>query len=207
MAYGIDPTLKTYPTRGPGPGLAAGIVALVVILAVGDPAVPLLAEGGVVETATVAALAFAAAFAVLSGAGWSGLMIALLAMRELDWDKAFLHDGILKARLYTGDAPLVDKAIGAGIVLLSLLTLWILCRGGWRVFLTGLRQGRAWAWAIALGAALVAVAKTLDGLGRKLAGFGVDISAQLDASASGTEEILELAFAICLCVAVLTYRR
>lgn len=131
---------------------------------------------------------------------WRHWHLALLVLagglRELDWDKAFTESGVLSLRLYSGTAPWGQKVVGA--VVLALLVwagLRLLRRnmGPWR---QGLRNRQAWAWLMALALALYTVAKSLDGLGRKLAPFGIDLAGGANTAASRGEEVLELFGAI-----------
>ena len=171
-------------------------------------------EGGALELATVAALFLLTALFVrllpnrAFGPEWHiPVLTLLLAFRELDFDKRFMETGILKLRLYTGDAPLGAKLIGAVVIVLVLVCLYRLLRLDGRGFLRGLRRGEGWAVLIALGVVGVVVAKSVDGLGRKLAPFGIDLTEGQGAVAVFTEESLELCFALALLAALFLWVR
>lgn len=129
---------------------------------------------------------------------------ALLGARELDFDKRFLSEGILQARLYTGDAPLWEKAIGLAVVAVILLTAIRLLRHGGPQVLAALKAGAAWAWSAVGALALLVVSKSIDGIDRKLDDFGIELSAGVVERAMVAEELMELTgatlvvWAVCL---------
>jgi hypothetical protein len=186
--------------------VAAILPALAVLLTTYDDSVAATAEGGIVEAATAAILAFAAVLATLRGAGWAGMALALLYMRELDWDKALVADGILKLRLYTGDAPPADKAVGLAVVgFIFVVILRLVRRDGPRL-VAALREGRVWAWLTVAAPPVAVLAKALDGIDRKLADVGIAVADNHQVWAVHVEEGLELGFAALLCGAVLAAR-
>ncbi|WP_308915682.1 hypothetical protein [Jannaschia sp. LMIT008] len=186
----------------PTPARVASItVAFAVGLAAYDPAAGFTKEGGAAETATIVLLALAAMRLLLAGAGWPAMLATLLTFRELDWDKAFLSDGILKSNFYRGNAPLDEKLIGGAVVLFALIVIFANLRLGWRPVLNGLRRGTGWVWLLIVGVAMVVVAKSIDGLGRKLEPLGIELSPAVATGVVHAEEVLELAFAFCICVA------
>lgn len=126
-------------------------------------------------------------------------------MRELDWDKAFTQEGVLQLRLYSGDAPLVQKAIGAAIVLLILVAVMRLLIRDLPGFLRRLRLLRANEWLMVLVVSLLFVAKTIDGLGRKLAPFGIEVTEWASGFAGRAEESMELFAAILILQVVALY--
>ena len=124
--------------------------------------------------------------------------LILLAVRELDFDKRFTSEGVLQLRLYSGDNPLWEKAIGAAIVILALVVLFLLARFQFVPWLRGLAKGMAWAWLFALSGFLIVVAKSLDGIGRKLAPLGIEVPQNISDASSRVEEVFELFFAFCI---------
>ena len=168
----------------------------------------LFAEGGLVENATAALLALLAVILALRAARaprfWHlPVIAALLCMRELDLDKAAPY-GILKSRTYTGDAPLAFKLFGLAVIALILLCLWCLVRHGWRPFREAWRAGRAWPGLTVAAVAMVVVAKSIDGLNRKLAPFGLSVGEDAAAFSVAAEETMELGFAALLVIAAVT---
>ncbi|SHI89588.1 hypothetical protein SAMN04488012_103239 [Palleronia salina] len=185
----------------------AVILAFVFLdLLVSDSADWLLREGGSIETVSAVLLAMAAvAHARLHDLrrDWHvpvGLL--LLSLRELDADKAFTTEGILQSNLYTDPAPWPEKVIGGAVVLLALVVLYRLARYQLVPWLRGLWAGDGWAWTFTLAGVLVVVAKSLDGIARKLAPLGIDVSNDLARFSGRVEESFELIFALCLIAVV-----
>lgn len=136
------------------------------------------------------------------------VLFALMAARELDFDKRFTEKGVLQLRLYTGDYPLSEKLIGAAVVLLLLTALVLVVRRGLPAARTAIAEGRGdWAWTAFAGLALMVISKPLDGLGRRLDPLGVDLSPSMVALASFLEEGLEMAFGFALLLAVCLWAR
>ncbi|MEM9394911.1 MAG: hypothetical protein AAGA38_13710 [Pseudomonadota bacterium] len=180
----------------------------------GTSAYDFVQESGVIENASVVIFFCGAlGFVVLRpdlafGRGWHVLVIMLLfAARELDFDKRFTEKGVLQSRLYSGDYPLEQKLIGAAVVLLILWTVYRLVRYGWRPFLRGLRDGSLWAWIIAAACVTVAISKSLDGAGRKLAPYGIELSPETDFTLVVLEEVGELGFGLLLVFAICSWVR
>lgn len=143
---------------------------------------------------------------VAFGSGWHVPVLMLLLMaRELDFDKRFTEKGVLQLRLYSGDYALSHKIIGACVIILILVTLYRLVCHGAGPFLRGLRDGRAWSWWLAGAVVLVVLAKSLDGLARKLAPFGVQVPPEIDQLAGLVEEGLEWVFPMMVILAVCTW--
>lgn len=143
---------------------------------------------------------------VVFGPGWHvAVLMALLMMRELDFDKRFTEKGVLQLRLYSGEYPLLHKLIGICVLILIVVTLYRLVRFGAGPFLRGLRDRAAWAWWLAGAIVLVVIAKSLDGLARKLEPFGIAVSAETDWWASFIEEGLEWIFPMMIILAITSW--
>lgn len=161
-------------------------------------------EGHSVEAMSVVILIAAAAFwwighRNLTGSEWHvPVILILMALRELDFDKRFTSEGVLQLRLYTGSSPLWEKAVGLAVVVLILVCGWRLARISLPRCWRGLLRGANWAWLMAAGAALIVIAKALDGLDRKLAPWGIAVDPVTAMRADRIEEILELAAYIML---------
>ena len=169
-------------------------------------------EGGGLEWSAVVLQLLAAAtfFAVVPARLWAPLfhlpsLFVLFAARELDFDKAFTQSGILSLRFYSGDSALTAKLIGGAFALFAAFVLLRTLRYGlpaaWRAF----RAREPWPWFAVLAAVLIVFVKTLDGLGRKLADFGIGISDEVNKAASMIEEIGE-SFLPILCILALLSR-
>lgn len=172
----------------------------------------LLAEGGFYESLSVVGygLCIAALIWTLRGAvlrvWYLPLVLAVMAARELDLDKSLFTRGLFKARQYTGDdVPLGERLIAALILAIIicaiLLTLWRHVRP----FLAALFQGRAWAGAVLLGIGFTILYKLLDGIARKLAPLGIEISADAERTAFVVEEIGELGIPVMFLAAILLW--
>lgn len=156
-----------------------------------------LKEGGVIETVSAVSYLVCAAYMLM----WAGrarawpyiVLMVLFAMREADFDKRFTAVGVLKSKfLFSPLVPVHHKVMGAAVILLTLYVLYTVVRRDGRWFLQALRARwiDAWGWAVAM--VLIVVSKGLDGLDRKLAGFGIQIDPVLDIHTGAAEEILEL---------------
>ncbi|MFC0198942.1 hypothetical protein [Paracoccus rhizosphaerae] len=135
------------------------------------------------------------------------VLILAAALRELDWDKAFTERGVLSLGLYTGDHPMGQKLAGAAVLVVLVWAVQRLLRRDLRPWLVGLRRGVGTSWAMLAAVLLYVMAKTLDGLGRKLAPLGVETSQQLNEVAGRSEEVLELFGAILILWIVAISRR
>jgi hypothetical protein len=135
------------------------------------------------------------------------VLLILAAMRELDFDKRFTSNGVLQLRLYSADGPLVEKLIGAAVVILLLVALVRLVRRNLRDWLHRLRHADPSAWLVLLALAAIAVAKSLDGAGRKLAPLGIDLDPSVGIRLGRLEELLELVAALTLIQAIVYFRR
>ncbi|WP_199261233.1 hypothetical protein [Paracoccus binzhouensis] len=173
---------------------------------------PIFKEGHSIETLSALLLAAAALF-------WQGFghqrrrqwhipaILLLMALRELDFDKRFTSEGLLQLRLYSGAAPLWEKAVGAAVLLLILLCGWRLLVLNLPPWWRGLRAGSAACWLAGSAGLLLVVSKSLDGLDRKLAVFGIALPPGLGMLAGRFEELLELGMAVLLVQAVACFAR
>lgn len=135
------------------------------------------------------------------------VILILMALRELDFDKAFTTEGILQLRLYSGAAPLWEKAIGAFFVLLILICGLRLAWFNLPRWFRGLRRGDPTSWLVGASGVLLIVAKSLDGIDRKLAPFGISFSRDFVTQSGRFEELMEMVMAILLIQAVIYYAR
>lgn len=176
---------------------------LLVALVIADSPAQIFAEAGPIEQTSALFLMMAAvalAGDMIRRGAWGRWHLAVLVLaaglRELDWDKAFTNSGILSLRLYSGAAPIGQKIAGALVLTVLIWAGLRLLRRNVRPWLAGLRRGQAWAWLMSLALALYGVAKTLDGLGRKLESWGIDLSVWTNRIAGRGEEAMELFGAI-----------
>ncbi|TKA96150.1 hypothetical protein FAZ78_12995 [Cereibacter changlensis] len=134
------------------------------------------------------------------------LALLLMALRELDFDKRFTDQGVLKLRYYTSSEPLSDKLPGILLLLVLALMLYRLARRNLMPWLRGLRQRDLCAWLVAAAGVAGVIAKSIDGLARKLAPFGIEVPAIVDHRAGRIEELLEMLFVFLLIQAIVTAR-
>ncbi|QUS36669.1 hypothetical protein [Falsirhodobacter algicola] len=167
-------------------------------------------EGAGVEQASLGLLLFGiGAWFLLAGeARWREWQIpaamALMLAREMDFDKRFTDHGLLKLTTYTHAAPTSTRIIGAIAIAFTLWTGMRILRRNLPLWWARLRMAEVDAWLV-LGAFVCGVAaKTLDGLGRKLADFGIIIQHETNALAGKGEEVLE---ALCYYLIVLAVAR
>lgn len=179
----------------------------------------LLTEGGLIETLSVIgyviciALMFVLWPVTEVGRRWYfPVMLALFAGRELDLDKIPFTEGLLKARQYTGDTVPTGELIWSSLILVAIIvTVLILIIRETRGFFSGLFSARPACYAALVGVAFIGAYKTIDGAGRKLAPYGIQISDSLNDTIQVVEEIGELGipvmFSIGICLAAARRRR
>lgn len=81
-------------------------------------------------------------------------------------------------------------------------TLISLIRGRLPSLLSALRRRAPWSLWLAAGFVLAAFSKTIDGLARKLASWGIDVSRGIGRGAGTLEELLELLIPIFFMIAI-----
>lgn len=135
------------------------------------------------------------------------VLLVLFTLRELDFDKAFTEDGILSSGHYAGDASLLAKAAGLGVVLLVLVALGRLVWIGAGPLLRGVRRGQGAAFAALAAVLLLVVTKSIDGLARKLAPLGVTPGQGTQNVALLLEELGEAMIPVTILLAVLSVWR
>lgn len=136
-------------------------------------------------------------------------VLLMMGAREFDLDKSLTSVGLLKSNLYlTAQAPIWERLLAVAVLALTVTVLVRLARHQGRSFLIGLRRGAMVDVAVLTGILLAIFAKTIDGLGRKLQGFGVELDAALANRFRGVEEVAELFVPLLFLLAILiTVRR
>lgn len=174
---------------------------IAVLLAMPDElATTILREGGVVETLSALGYLLILVYVFITFnksflVKYHYLMILLLmfAMRELDFDKRFTEVGILKSRfLLSVQVPVLEKIIGAFVLVLLVYVVWMALYRHFIPIMKAIVQPKAYMLGVYLGVLVMVVSKTLDGLQRKLEGFGIYTTNWLVQNASLIEEALEL---------------
>lgn len=138
---------------------------------------------------------------------WPYLMVLVFfGLREMDMDKIPFTEGLFKSRQYIGDTVAAPERILSAIVLIVLLVVVI------TAVKRGLRAPRERGFdgvtlSVMVALALGTTAKTLDGIGRKLAPYGIEVSETAEAYASLYEEVAEFGMALCLLLACIAFVR
>ena len=185
--------------------LAAMAVLVAVSVAQQGWDVALRKEHGGVELASFLTAAFASGLALtLSHTHDRGILavpivLALFALRELDFHDWWFEPGLLHIGIFSSVAPLWQKAVSFAVMASILLALADLLWRGTAPLFRALRAGQGWPGLVLIGVALAALSVALDGLPARM---GPDLTPAATVLASVTEECGELALFICLLLAV-----
>lgn len=200
----------------PGTLLAFFISMLLLLVASvhgGGWALTLTKETGAFEQAAFISLAFAAllsAFVVANGGRqfWSvPVFIAFLALRELDFHNWWFEPGLLQIAIFTSPVPVWHQVVsGLLIAVIGTAALHMLWMGAGPT-LRAVSGGELWAKLVALGLGFAALSSQIDGLDRKLAPYGIEISDLTNLIAIIVEETVEVGFAFATLSAVVFYAR
>ncbi|WP_051222219.1 hypothetical protein [Neptunomonas japonica] len=173
----------------------------------------LLAEGGLIETSSAAGYFICAIFIIyksnlnyLKRYHYFLILIIMFGLRELDFDKRFTTMGILKSKfLFSSQVPMLEKAIGFFIILILLYTVYRILKTHLRSFLLNLKEFSTITIGTLFSIAFLVVSKSIDGLGRKLKPFGIELSELQKTHIEALEEILELGIPIMLILTFAAY--
>lgn len=185
-------------------------IALATDFAVAPESVSLTREAGPVELCSAGFYLLALAALCMRSTvarAWPG-MIALLAMflRELDADKRFTSEGLLSTKIFVYETADWEKFLAAVVLLTLLASIGILAWRGGPKLARALVRRRPWAGYFALAAVLAVISKSIDGLGRKLAEFGITVPNAVSARAGRMEEWMELGIPVLLVISILAMR-
>lgn len=187
-----------------------------ILLAVGLSLLPsatgaaVVREHGVVETTTVLFYLAGVFWLIRRGLqqnlSWNltaGTLVALLALRELDFHARFTTMGVLKSRYYISpDVPADEKLL---VSLLMILILILALRFLWQnavPLLQGLRSGRRPAVAVALAIGFAVLSKTLDSYSRPIRRLLEPLYGSSTTYLRVYEEVLELAIPVFILLAI-----
>jgi hypothetical protein len=170
----------------------------------------LLAEGGFFENLTVVGYA---ACLILIGVCWPWsttqarwyfpALIILFALRELDYDKSQFTVGLLKSRQYFGNLVSIPELVLSVVILIFILSVVAsIFLKETRNFISGLIAGETSQLAIMASILLLLTSKSVDGLGRKLAGFNIEVSQSVEQFSYVFEEVGELGIPMMFAVAI-----
>lgn len=200
------------------PSIGYLLIALAVLfgvsLSLDDSARTLmLAESGIIETASAAGYFLCAGYILVCSRRFDlpvypyfPLLFILFGLRELDFDKRFTSIGLLKSKFYVSSVPtLGEKTVGILLITLLLYLAWCLLKN------------HIWVWKRAINTysqvyigglmtfSLMVLAKTIDGLPRKLRPLGVQVNDTLATRLNDLEEILELGIPGLIFLSILAY--
>lgn len=173
-------------------------------------------ETGVVEIGTtalyvvlIALLLFFAQPRWPVGKYWYALVAGVLLCRELDFDKIFTSQGILKSRFYESpDVPIMEKVWAILILLVILGAVVFTFVKSRKSLFEGIRRRDPIQLGVVVAFCLAAVSKlVLDGLPRKLEKIGLGINDYVDAHHGKFEEVLEMGIPIALIIALVYSRK
>ena len=164
--------------------------------------------GAVVGYFLCAAIILTSAPPTFSAQILPAIVPVMLGLRELDMDKRYFTKGLFKSSQYfKGEVAWFEIVISTLILLFIVVCAILILKKGARPFVQGLLKRQPWAFAIVAAFLTAAIAKSLDGIGRKLRDFGIEISDNVQEIAVLLEEGLEFAIPAFLIAAALTYRR
>ena len=150
----------------------------------------------------VAALAHAALDRVTGLLG--GVCLAVLAARELDWHKSDLLGSLTRSSTYVDPTRPLGLRLLAAVIVIGVLAVALVF--AWRTLRELIRAKRMPRGPVSVGVigslAMLAFAKAIDGIGRKLSDIGVSLSETTLRWFFYLEETLELAGALGLLGAV-----
>jgi len=134
------------------------------------------------------------------------ILVLLFGLRELDFDKRFTTMGIFKSKFYlSSSVPWSEKIIGLLVVGLLLYIIVLIVKSHSKDFVLNIKNFSP----VYIGSLLIFlvlfVAKSLDGIGRKLGDFGFVIDEQLVSYFEAIEEILELGIPILIIATLYIY--
>ncbi|WP_157471752.1 hypothetical protein [Gilvimarinus agarilyticus] len=132
--------------------------------------------------------------------------VTLLGLRELDFDKRYSTLGLFKSATFRSpDVSLLEKGITLVVVLLVVWLAIALIVKYLRPLLTRAVQFNMVAISICCAGGLLVVARTLDGIARKLGEFGVNVTAHTEVHTTIIEEVFELGAPYSLIIALFCY--
>ena len=167
-------------------------------------------EGGGIEL--ISMLGYVVAMASYLWTAWVPLwsvpaVLLFMAARELDLDKVFTSEGILSTKVILHDTSLWEKLLALGVWALLVATLVSLARHRGLPLLRDLRRGEPWALAFTAGFVVAGASKSIDGLARKLAPLGIEITEATSQGLVTVEETMEMLIPVFFILAALLRAR
>ncbi|WP_049723500.1 hypothetical protein [Gilvimarinus polysaccharolyticus] len=134
------------------------------------------------------------------------ISVVLLGLRELDFDKRYSSLGLFKSATFRSqDVSILEKVVTLGIILMVIWLVIILITKYLRPLLARALEFNMLALSIACAGGLLVVARTLDGIARKLATFDINISLHTGIHTTIIEEVFELGAPYSLIIALFCY--
>lgn len=189
----------------------SGLIASIVFLGSVNPDTrdAIVKEGGAVESLSAIGYFICAILLFLIGRNHKSywyLMLVLFAfgLRELDFHNRFTTMSLLKTKFYVSpDVPVMEKIIGAAVILLLLYSFFHLIKNHFRDLMSAIKQMEPYAIGAFFGIFLLFLTETLDGLARKLASIDITIGNDMNRLSSNIEEILELGIPLMFMIAIM----
>lgn len=140
---------------------------------------------------------------------WSIVVLLMaLALRELDFDKKFTTEGILKSEfLFSADVPMIEKILGGLVLIILIVALIHLIKTQAKPYWHAVWSFKSYAWALGFGFGLMVLAKSVDGIGRKLDTFQLSLTDYSDQLIQRCEEIYELGIPLAFMLSIYLYQR
>lgn len=169
---------------------------------------PLISEGRPIESLSTV-MYFVAALLLLARlrSHWPFVgVLVFFGLREMDMDKRPFTEGLFKSRQYVGDTVSLAEKLLSAVILILLITIVVIAM---RRAISVLRaRGTDGVSLCVLTALFLGVtAKMMDGLGRKLAPYGIDVPSHVEDIATLYEEVAEMGMALCLLLASIAVLR
>lgn len=175
----------------------------------------LIKEDGVVETAQfvlylVCAIIswFYARHNIWKSGISGGIIFAIFALRELDFQKRFTSMSVTKTRFFISpDVSIAAKMIAGAILISSVIILMSFVLKTNATLLNGLRARLKWAFSACAGIGLLAASTVLDNANRHFKAIGIVLSDQLSMVVEIFEEMIELAIPLLFLLALVQWQR
>jgi len=157
-------------------------------------------ENGIIETISAIAYFLAALLMILKG-GWAYvkeynyffILVIMMGLRELDFDKKFTSMGIFKSKFYLShDIAFSEKLIGLFVIIILLYSIISVITNHAKGFFTHIKNFSSIHIGILLIIVFAVFSKTIDGIARKLRDFNIILQEQTVLIFESIEEILEL---------------
>lgn len=147
------------------------VVSIGISLLPAKTAVMLIRENGIIENISAMGYLIAAIWLFFKGIKnrhhaslYTGVLVVLLGLRELDFHARFTTMGIFKSRFYISpDVPLLEKSLVTIFVLLLAAGIIKYCRTYYPFFILSVREKKAWAISGVFAIAFMLLSKTIDG--------------------------------------------